>query len=257
MKDSNPNGDGMGLSLSKLAELPEDVQGCVPAYYRMGLAVVPNEGKIPLLEGWPSRHLTEDEIPLLFGNGENVGLLNGEPSGGLVTVDMDVPEALKITDRYLIETTKSGREGTPGAHVWYSSPGAKTRKWLDVDGTVLLEVRSDGCQTLAPPSVHPCGERYLWDRDGVSKPADVAPEELERLCMDLAIATILARHMPPIGGRHEYAKAAIGVLMRRCGKEDALKLVRAAWHAAEADSPDALRPGWYRPGHRAQAGGGR
>ncbi|MDP9439182.1 MAG: bifunctional DNA primase/polymerase, partial [Actinomycetota bacterium] len=114
MKDSNPDGDGARLSLRKLAEeQPEDAAEHAAAYTRMGIAVVPNEGKKPCLKAWPKRRLAEEELPARFADGQNVGLVNGEPSGGLVAVDMDVPEASVIADRFLPETSRSGREGTP------------------------------------------------------------------------------------------------------------------------------------------------
>jgi putative DNA primase/helicase len=240
LKNCNLNGDGTKLSLTKLnEERPEDTLGYATQYNRMGLAVVPNEGKRPLLKDWPNERLSAEELPLRFGNGRNVGLVNGEASCGLVAVDMDVPEARGAFGRFLPETIRSGREGTPGAHAWYQAPGAKTKKWQDVDGTVLIELRSDGCQTLVPPSVHPNGEPYLWDSNGVPEPVEVAAGELERRCTELATVTVVARHLPPVGGRHEYAKAVIGVLMRRLEKEATLEIVKAAWHAA--DGADALR----------------
>ena len=251
MKDSNLNGDSVRLSLHELDEqTPNDALDYAAAYARMGHSVVPNEGKKPLLRDWPSTRLAEDELPYYFDNGENVGLVNGEPAGGLVVVDMDVPEALKIADRFLENTLKSGRKSTPGAHAWYAAHQAETKKYKDTDATVLLEIRSKGCQTLVEPSVHPGGEHYLWERNGTQEPAEVSAEELERRCTELTTATVVARHMPPVGGRHEYAKAVIGFLMRRLGKEATLRLARAAWYAADA----ALgRPRRHRQGHRAQA----
>jgi hypothetical protein len=50
--------------------------------------------------------------------------------------------------------------------------------------------------------------------------------------------------MPPVGGRHEYAKAAIGLLMRRLGKEITLEIARASWHAADADNAEACATWW-------------
>ena len=242
LRNCNLNGDGAKLSLLKLAEQsPTNALEYAAAYTRMGLTVVPNEGKRPLLQDWTNRRLTEEELPSRFGDGQNLGLVNGEASGGLVIIDVDVSEALKIADLFLKKILRSGREGTPDAHAWYRSPGAKTKKYQDVDGTVLLEVRSDGCQTLVPPSVHPNGECYRWDRNGIPEPVEVVADELESRCTQLTTATVVARHMPPEGGRHEYAKAVIGSLMRRLGKEATLKIARAAWHAADADTPDALR----------------
>jgi Bifunctional DNA primase/polymerase, N-terminal len=163
LKDSNLNGDGTELSLNKLdKERPNNALGYAKVYAAMGLPVVPNEGKRPLLKGWTDERLSEEDLPRYFGNGQNVGLVNGEPSGGLVTVDMDVPEAPKIADRFLPKTVRSGRESTPDAHAWYRAPGMRTKKWQDTDDTVLLEARSDGCQTLAPSSKSISGERYGW-----------------------------------------------------------------------------------------------
>lgn len=60
---------------------------------------------------------------------------------------------------------------------------------------------------------------------------------------ELATATLIARHVPPLGGRHDYALAVAGFVLRngRVGKETALKLMLAAWHAAGADSREAVR----------------
>jgi hypothetical protein len=73
------------------------------------------------------------------------------------------------------------------------------------------------------------------------EPVEVDPGELEERCTELATATVVARHLPPVGGRHEYAMAVIGFLMRRLGKEATLEIARVAWHAADAASTDALR----------------
>src|SRR5829696_2571699 len=105
MKDSNLNGDSTKLSLHTLDEQdPGGTLEYAAAYTHMGLAAVPNRGKRPLLKGWPSKCLAEDELSRHFDDGQNVGLVNGERSGGLVAVDMDVPEARKVADRFLLKT---------------------------------------------------------------------------------------------------------------------------------------------------------
>ena len=73
-------------------------------YVRAGFAVVPipHRSKRPVLEGWEALRLTRDELPEHFnGRPQNVGLILGQPSGGLVDVDLDVPEATKIAGRFL------------------------------------------------------------------------------------------------------------------------------------------------------------
>ena len=214
-------------------------------YIGRGFAVVPipHGKKRPTLEGWEGLRLTTDELPEHFnGKPQNIGLVLGEPSGGLVDVDHDVPEAAKIAGRFLPPTVTSGREGSPHSHWWYVSPGAETVRYKDVDGRVLVELRSTGCQTIVEPSEHPCGERVVWHRGGLEL-AEVEAEELSRRVRELATAALIARHVPPAGGRHDFAMPVAGFLLRsgRLDEDTTLKIVLAAWHAAGADSREAVR----------------
>ena len=180
MEDYNADGDVMQSPFSKLVGAkPKSVGEAAVELTRAGIGVVANKpaSKQPATKEWQKRGLGLDEVPHVFQDGGNLGLLNGEPSGWLVTVDIDAPEGLEIADRFLTPTLAGGRSGTPRAHRNYVSPGAMTRNWKDV-GTVLLELRSTGCQTLIEPSVHPRGQPYLWDREGPAEPAEIAAEDL-------------------------------------------------------------------------------
>jgi hypothetical protein len=214
-------------------------------YVRAGFAVVPipHRSKGPVLEGWEALRLTTDELSEHFnGKPQNVGLILGQPSGGLVDVDLDAGEAPKIAGRFLPPTLTSGRESSPHSHCWYVSPEAQTAKFKDVDGTTLVELRSTGCQTIVAPSVHPDGERVVW-HESDSEPARVSAGELATRVRELATATLIARHVPPVGGRHDYALTLAGFLLRsgRMDKDVVLKVLLAAWHAAGADSREAVR----------------
>ena len=61
---------------------------------------VPFKSKAPCLEKWPTLHLNEDEIPTYFESGtlQNVGLLLGKPSGGLIDIDLDTPESRQLAE---------------------------------------------------------------------------------------------------------------------------------------------------------------
>jgi len=215
-------------------------------YIRRGMSCIPIPlgSKNPNFEGWQKLRLTEDQVPRYFDDKEmNVGIRLGEPSGDVVDVDMDVPEARKIADRFLPPTVTSGREGSPRSHSWYQSPGSKTKKWQDIGSQMLLELRSTGCQTLVEPSIHPSGERYMWDRSSGFRMASLEAEQLHGMCRELATATLIARHLPPIGGRHDYALPLAGYLLRsgRLDGETTLKILLAAWHAADGDSGEAVK----------------
>ena len=242
MKEYNVNdGDGARPPLNDLAAFaPENVLEAAALYTAMGIYTVPNETgkKKPAIKAWTKARLRQEDLPAHFGDDQNLGLLLGEPSGWLVCVDLDAPEALGIADLFLEPTLSGGREGTPLAHRYYWVPGAKTKKFQDAGG-VILEVRSTGCQMLVEPSEHPNGERYAWHRDGGLEPVEISPRELEQRCAELAAAVAVARRLPQ-GGRHEYAQAVVGFLLRRLNEEAVLRIVLAAWRAGEADGPDAV-----------------
>ena len=210
---------------------------------RAAVIPVPAGEKNPNRLGWEKLRITEDEVPDFWTNGQNVGLLCGEPSQWRVDLDLDVPEAVKVLFRFLPPTLTSGRESRPHSHAWYVSPGAESQDWKDVDGQKLAELRSSGRQTIVAPSTHPDGDSYVWHQESGLTMAEISAEELEERCRELATATLIARHVPPVGGRHDYALALAGFLLRpgRVGEELALKVLKAAWHAAGADSREALR----------------
>ncbi len=158
-------------------------------YICRGFAVVPvpHGKKGPIRKGWEDLRLTLDELPQHFnGRLQNVGLILGKPSRGLVDVDLDAEEAAKVAGRFLPPTLTSGRESSPHSHWWYFSP-SRTGRYKDTDGQVLVELRSTGCQTVVEPSMHPSGERVIWHETG-PEPAVVEAGRLPRLVRELATA---------------------------------------------------------------------
>jgi len=179
--------------------------------------------------------------PRYWTNGQNIGLLCGEPSGGRVDVDFDSEEAVSIAGRFLPPSLTSGRESRPHSHWWYVSPGAEGCDWKDTDGRKLVELRSTGRQSLVAPSIHPGGERYVWHSESGLKMVYIEAAELRRRLRELASAVLIARHLPKLrdestgegGGRHDYALALSGFLLRsgRLDEEMTLKIFTAAWDA--------------------------
>ena len=89
-------------------------------YLRRGWAPVPirpGDKRPPKhLSGWQNLRVGEMDIPGLWSNGEGIGLLLGDPSGGLVDVDLDCPEAIRAAELLLPETSQvHGRRGAPGS----------------------------------------------------------------------------------------------------------------------------------------------
>ncbi len=52
-------------------------------YIERGVAVipVPDKEKKPGLSGWQEARLSVEDVPRYWTNGQNIGALNGEPSG--------------------------------------------------------------------------------------------------------------------------------------------------------------------------------
>ncbi|QKK08453.1 MAG: bifunctional DNA primase/polymerase [Planctomycetota bacterium] len=168
------------------------------AYTARGYRVVPipPAQKAPRIKAWQNLRLDEPDLPAHFNcdpSSGNVGLLLGEPSGGLVNVDLDCDEAVDLSDDYLPPTpATTGRPSRPNSHRWYVSAGVATTKHRDpVTREMIVELRSTGAQTVIGPSVHPSGEPYdLLE----AEPARVAGPLLAACVAALAEAVVRARH---------------------------------------------------------------
>jgi hypothetical protein len=57
-------------------------------YHSLGWMPIPltQGSKNPNRKGWQKERWARDELPNCFNNGQNIGLLLGEPSGGLVSL---------------------------------------------------------------------------------------------------------------------------------------------------------------------------
>lgn len=175
---------------------------------------IPFAEKGPKIFGWQSRTLPDaynawnldfpENIPC------NVGVLLGEPSGRLIDVDLDIPEAAWFADILLPPTCTFGRYSRPGSHRLYYCD-LSTKQYKDPsDGKMLVELRSTGCQTVFPGSTHPSGEFVDFVR-GTSAPQPIAPMDLIRGVERVAACAVMARHWPG-SGRHLAQRAYSGAL---------------------------------------------
>ena len=150
-------------------------------YANMGLAVfplIPKEKK-PLTENGFKNATTDPgkiEEWWTIHPDANIGIATGEMSGGLVVIDMDIDKE-KDKDGYhsFLEWCKANFlvlpdswmsiTGRGGYHLMFKSsfPVPSKIGWIeDVD------IRANGGYIVAPPSIHPNGNRYEWEQD----PAD-------------------------------------------------------------------------------------
>jgi P4 family phage/plasmid primase-like protien len=141
---------------------------------------VPHGEKRPRRKSWPDLRVTAETAPQYFnGQPQNIGVLLGEPSHGLIDVDLDHPLALKLADEYLPKTPAVfGRKSKPRSHRIYRVTGPiETKRFETESEKCIVEIRATGAQTIFPPSQHPSGESIRWE-DKTAEPAEVSPEEL-------------------------------------------------------------------------------
>jgi P4 family phage/plasmid primase-like protien len=220
-------------------------QQAAERYIRSGFAPIPVPAgeKNPNRVGWQHERHVAENIPVLWNNGQNVGILCGEPSGGLADVDLDTKEARVAAAHILPPTRTSGRESCPASHKWYyADPLPKTKAYKlpgKGEDRSVVELRSTGAQTLVYPSRHPSGDRYVWgDETAVISRIDGA--RLSEAVADVATAALVAHNWPGPGARHDYALAAAGYIGRRSPRQRAERIMRAAV-AASGDEEAADR----------------
>lgn len=192
------------------------------AYLARGWAPIPipTNTKAPKFHKWESLTVAAEDVPELWRNAGNVGILLGPRSGGLVDIDLDAPEARACAELFLPPTgCVFGRPSSPRSHRLYvAMRPLETEKFADpearrddVQRAMLVELRSAGAQTVLPPSQH-SGEFVAFDLDG--EPAAVEGPELRAAVARLAACALLARHWFPRGSRHEGSMALAGMLAR-------------------------------------------
>jgi len=190
-------------------------------YRQSGLVPIPigPRGKTPIRKAWQQSTLQTSLDD--FVEGCNVAILLGDPSGGLLDIDLDCPEAVVVALHFLPETGMVfGPASDPHSHWVYRVKDCGGTKSFKADGEMIVEYRANGANTTFPPSVYESGEPRKFSSDG--EPAEVSRDELIRCVGKVAAASFLAQHWVE-GTRHQASLAIAGMLLR------------AGWHLGEVE----------------------
>src|SRR5215204_3145672 len=111
---------------------------------------LPPGTKNPGRPGWQNERYDGETIrSRVSGGPRNLSVLLGKPSGGLVDVDLDCPEARMLAARFLPRTGASfGRASSPQSHLLYVvDPVPEYQRFVDQeapdqDRATLVELRS-------------------------------------------------------------------------------------------------------------------
>jgi P4 family phage/plasmid primase-like protien len=172
-------------------------------YLGRGWCPIPVHGrqKKPILDGWPTLtcdDATKNAASWFKDTRRNIGVSLGEPSGWLIDIDLDAPEAVALADEWLAEThAVFGRPGKVRSHrLYHVTAPIQTKRFSDPlrkgVGATLVEIRSTGGQTVFPPSTHESGEAISWDRGG--EPLRIETEELRETVALLAVTALVRRY---------------------------------------------------------------
>ena len=206
---------------------------------------VPFKSKKPTGKTWQLRVINVSNVAQFFnGSEQNVGVLMGRTSGGLVDVDLDCPEAIAIAALVLPKTDAIfGRPSARFAHWIYRSDLAlpenseaaecaeqdddrAVQKFVDSarlrartgEKATLVEIRiggsKKGAQTVFPGSTHESDELISWEEAG--EPALVRGDDLIKKVKLVAVGALLIRYWPGLGAKHDAA-LAVGGFMARAG----------------------------------------
>lgn len=132
----------------------------------LGGVVVPMRDKTPLLKNWPrlrSQDCTNDWLLTQFNRGnENIGIVLGEPSSGLISIDFDAEEPLAeflALNPMAVGTLRT--KAVRGCNLWFRIKGEyPPLTILKKEDRIFAEWRSTGGLTVIA-GIHPSGEHYI------------------------------------------------------------------------------------------------
>lgn len=206
------------------------VQDAAGHYVKLGWEPLPLPArqKSPVHKWGTPVDWTEDEIDRKFDYGGNIGVALGSRSSNLVDIDFDWPEAAKIARAVLADLPSFGRSGSPNSHRVATCELPKSSRFqipkkaegeFSADRMTVLELRSNGSQTMFPPSVHPNGEIVRWHDDPADLPT-IDPDDLKRRAGLVAFLAVVLNKYPRVAGDRDNVCLALTGALVRVGLED-------------------------------------
>ncbi len=239
------------MSSAGTAQQPTNEAAALLSYYHNDgckLVRLSRKTKQNVDKDWQNRDVPPSEILAWYERGGNIGMQLGAVSDWRGAADCDCPEAVALAPRFLPETLRLGKgSGVPDVYL-YRSPELGFAKFTGLDGETLIDLKASnngaGHQIAVPPSIHPDKGAYRWVRGyNPASIAEVSAAALRASVGRLAVATLIARNMPPKGAIHDFELALAGFLLRpgRLEQGAALEIMLAAWRVAGVNHREAER----------------
>jgi hypothetical protein len=149
------------MELLEIAQRLRDKGGLsiIPLPYQSKKAVI--SWKI-----YQDRKATDEELTTWFPVGckSNMAVICGKVSDNLLVLDFDNLDAFKVWNERIRLPTLTVNTGK-GKHLYYHlTEGSPTNGRFFVDGQHAGEIRFSGGYVVCPPSLHPNGNWYKWEK---------------------------------------------------------------------------------------------
>lgn len=221
--------------------MAETLADAAERYASMGWAVFPlrPRGKEPRTKNGVKDATTDLEQIRAFWAAfpdSNIGIAMGEPSGGLVAIDVDEDgesgkdgmAAVRAWERGHGELpeTATALTGRGGTHMLYRMGGVKN----SVNAELAVDIRSTGGYIVAPPSIHPNGTPYAWEFDPEDYPVAEADANVRAFVASVQPAKAERRKFERRdevgeGGRNDYLYRFGCGLRAKSIPDDAIRLL--------------------------------
>jgi len=206
-------------------------------YISQGWQVLPlvNKDKRPMIP-WKEGGSTDEATVIgwfdMWKNA-NIGIVTGKKSG-IVVLDVDhnhngEKSLFALMEKYwILPDTPISRTGGGGLHYVFQHPGIDLSNSAGKIGEGL-DIRGDGGQICAPPSIHPSGTHYKWDEN--YKPSKFKPAAMPNWLLDLlqenkVVAPVITDEQGYYidGTRNSSLTSLAGTMHRRNMSQDAICL---------------------------------
>lgn len=180
-----------------------ELQKAAMEYSRMGYAVLPlmPRGKTPLTRTGLKEASADPAVVRGWWErwpDANIGLATGMINS-LLVIDLDVDddrgingfESLRAWQREhgRLPDTWLSITGRGGYHMFYHCTERHRNRVGVIEG---VDIRAEGGYVVAPPSVHPNGNTYVWEQ---------SPDDTSLADADTAVEALLSQEADPRGGR--------------------------------------------------------
>jgi hypothetical protein len=227
-----------------------ETEAAALAYLARGWSVVIVEpgGKRPLVPWLELQHRcpAEGEVRAWLARhpDANLAIVTGAVSG-LVVLDVDprhggTPSLARWEhDHGALPETVEAQTGGGGRHLYFAHPGGELRNRVGL--APGLDLRGDGGLVVAPPSVHPSGDRYRWL-------AGHAPEAVRPAPLPAWLLAIARGEAEDPDAEHPRWHRRVGETVPEGGRNDAIASFTGhlLWHGLDPDVARELMRCWNR-----------